>query len=59
MLLVRRILGSDARQTVDAAAAEPVTGAFHREDVGMVNDAVDHRGGDGLPEVEGTDFAEN
>ena len=39
---------ADAGQAVDAAAAEPVAGAFEGEDVGVVDDAVDHRGGDGL-----------
>ena len=29
-------------------SAEPVAGAFEGEDVGVVDDAVDHRGGDGL-----------
>ena len=43
-----RILSSDARETVDPTSAEPVAGALQREDVGVVNDAVDHRGGDGL-----------
>jgi hypothetical protein len=40
--------GADAGQCVDAAVAEPVAGAFQREDVGVVDDPVDHRGGDGL-----------
>ena len=40
--------GSDAGEGVDAAVAEPVAGAFQGEDVGVVNDAVDHRGGDCL-----------
>ena len=48
MVLVCRVLGSDAGQGVDAAVAEPVAGAFEGEDVGVVDDAVDHRGGDGL-----------
>ena len=29
-------------------AFHPVTGAFEAEDAGVVHDAVDHRGGDGL-----------
>ncbi len=41
-------LGSDAGQSVDAAVAESVAGALQGEDVGVVDDAVDHRGGDGL-----------
>ena len=40
--------GSDAGECVDASVAEPVAGAFEGEDVGVVNDAVDHCGGDGL-----------
>ena len=40
--------GPDAGQGVDAAVAEPVAGAFGGEDVGVVNDPVDHRGSDGL-----------
>ena len=48
MCLVCLALGSDARQAVDAAAAEPVAGAFEGEDVSVVDDAVDHGGGDGL-----------
>ena len=40
--------GSDAGEGVDASVAEPVAGAFEGEDVGVVNDAVDHGGGDGL-----------
>ena len=42
------VLRSDAGEAVDAAAAESVAGAFEGEDVGVVDDAVDHRGGDGL-----------
>ncbi len=48
MVLVCLILGFDAGQAVDAAAAEPVAGAFEGEDVGVVDDPVDHGGGDGL-----------
>ena len=48
MVLVCLVLGSDAGQAVDAAVAKPVAGAFEGEDVGVVDDAVDHGGGDGL-----------
>ena len=48
MVLVCRVLGSDAGQGVDAAVAESVAGALQGEDVGVVDDAVDHRGGDDL-----------
>jgi hypothetical protein len=40
--------GADAGEAVDASSAESVAGAFEGEDVGVVDDAVDHRGGDGL-----------
>lgn len=40
MLSDCRILGSDARQTVDAAATEPVARALQREDVAVVTDEV-------------------
>ena len=40
--------GSDAGQGVDAAVAEPVAGAFECQDVGVVDDPIDHRCGDGL-----------
>ena len=40
--------GSDAGEGVDAAVAESVAGAFEGEDVGVVDDPVDHCGGDGL-----------
>ena len=40
--------GSDAGQGVNAAVAEPVAGALQRENISVVDDAVDHRGGDGL-----------
>ena len=39
---------ADAGEGVDAAVAEPVAGAFEGEDVGVVDDPVDHRGGHGL-----------
>ena len=46
--LVCLVLGSDAGQAVDASAAESVAGAFEGEDVGVVDDPVDHGCGDGL-----------
>lgn len=46
--LVCRVLGSDAGETVDPSAAESVTGAFEGEDAGVVDDSVDHCGGDDL-----------
>ena len=46
--LVCLVLGFDAWEAVDAASAEAVAGAFEGEDVGVVDDAVDHGGGDGL-----------
>ena len=48
--LARRVVASaaDAGEAVDASSAEAVARSFEREDVGVVNDAVDHRGGDGL-----------
>ena len=48
MVLVCLVFGSYAGEAVDAASAEPVAGAFEGQDVGVVDDAVDHRGGDGL-----------
>ena len=47
-MLVRGLVDacSDAGQGVDASVAEPVAGALQSEDVGVVNDAVDHRGND-------------
>ena len=48
MVLVCLVLGFDAGEAVDAASAEPVAGSFEGEDVGVVDDAVDHGGGDGL-----------
>ena len=44
MVLVCLVLGFDAGEAVDAASAEPVAGAFEGEDVGMVDDPVDHGG---------------
>ena len=46
--LVCLVLGSDAGKAVDASSAESVAGAFEGEDVGVVDDAVDHGCGDGL-----------
>ena len=40
--------GTDAWEAVDPASAEPVAGAFEVEYVGVVDDAIDHRGCDGL-----------
>ena len=55
--LVCRVLGLDAGQGVDSAVAEAVAGAFEGEDIGVVDDAVDHRGGDGLvAECRASDF---
>jgi hypothetical protein len=51
-------LGSDAGQGVDAAVAEVVAGAFEGEDVGVVDDAVDHGGGDGLVTEDAAPAAE-
>ena len=39
---VCRVLGSDAGQGVDAAVAQPVAGASEGQDVGVVDDAIDH-----------------
>ncbi len=39
---------ADAGEAVDAASAEPVAGASQCDYVSVVDDAVDHRGGDGL-----------
>jgi hypothetical protein len=58
VFLVCRVLGSDAGQGVDAAVAEPVAGAFEGEHVGVVDDAVDHCGGDGLVAEDGAPAAE-
>ena len=58
MVLVCRVLGSDAWEGVDAAVAEPVAGALQREDVGVVDDAVDHRCGDGLVTEDAAPAAE-
>jgi len=41
-------LDAGAGEAVDASAAEPVAGTFEGEDVGVVDDPVDHRGGNGL-----------
>ena len=42
------MFGLDAGQGVDASVAESVAGAFEGDDVGVVDDAVDHGGGDDL-----------
>lgn len=42
------MLGFDAGKGVDASVAEAVGGAFEGDDVRVVDDAVDHRGGDDL-----------
>ena len=47
LVLVCRVLASDAGQGVDVAVAEAVAGALEVEDVGVVDDAVVHVG-DGL-----------
>ena len=39
---------ADAGEAVDASAAESIACAFEGEDVGVVDDAVDHRCCDGL-----------
>ncbi len=41
------LFGSDAGQS-DAAVAEPVAGALEGDDIGVVDDAVDHGRGDDL-----------
>lgn len=51
--LVCRVLGSDAGQGVDSAVAQPVAGAFQREDIEMVDDTVDHRA-EALPGLTST-----
>ena len=58
MFLVCRVLVSDAGEAVDAASAEAVAGAFEGEDVGVVDDAVDHCGGDGLVSEDGAPAGE-
>jgi hypothetical protein len=44
------VVCSDAGQAVDASPAESVAGAFEGADVGIVDDAVDHGGGDRVTE---------
>lgn len=56
--LVCRVLGFDSGQGVEASVAEPVDGAFQVEDVGVVDDAVDHGGGDGLVAEDAAPSAE-
>ncbi len=46
--LVCRVLGSGGGQGVDSGVAEPVAAALEGDDFGVVDDAVDHRGGDDL-----------
>ena len=58
MLLVCRVLGSDAGQGVDAAVAESVAGAFEGQDIRVVDDAVDHRCGHGLVAEDAAPAAE-
>ena len=50
--------GADAGQGVDASVAEPVAGSFEGEDVGVVDDAVDHGGGDDLVSEHASPAAE-
>ena len=45
LCLVAFRVDADSGCGVDASAAEPVVGAMEDEDVGVVNDAVDHGGG--------------
>ena len=42
------VLCSCGWQGVDSCVPEPVAAAFQRDDFGVVDDAVDHRGGDDL-----------
>ena len=58
MVLVCLVLGPDAEEAVDAAVAKPVAGAFESENVGVVDDPVDHRGGDGLVAEHGAPAGE-
>lgn len=46
--LVCLILHSDPGKTVDPASSKAVAGTFERQHVGVMDDPVDHRGGDGL-----------
>lgn len=48
--LVCLILGSDAGKTVDTAASESVAGSLKRQNVGLVDDPVDHCGDDLISE---------
>ena len=50
--------GADAGKAVDAASAESVAGALQGEDIGVVDDAIDHRGGDGLVAEDAAPAAE-
>lgn len=55
-LVVRGL--ADGWRGVDAAVAEPVACALEGQDVGVVHDAVDHRGGDDLVAEDGAPAAE-
>ena len=55
-LVVRGL--ADGRQGVDAPVAQAVAGAFEGQDVGVVDDAVDHRCGDDLVAEDGAPAAE-
>jgi len=46
--LVWRVLCPGGGQGVDSGVPEAVAGAFEGDDFGVVDDAVDHRGGDDL-----------
>ena len=46
--------GADRGQGIDAEILEPVGTAFEGQDVSVVDDAVDHRGGDALFENDRT-----
>ena len=59
MCLVCLVLSSDARKAVDAPSAEAVAGAFEGEDVGVVDDAVDHGCGDDVVTEDLTPAAED
>ncbi len=43
-----RVLGSGGGQRVDPGVAEPVAAALEGDDLGVVDDAIDHRRGDDL-----------
>jgi hypothetical protein len=52
------VFGSDAGQAAGAAVTEAVAGAFEGQDVGVVDDPVDHGGGDGLVAEDGSPAGE-